>query len=81
LFRTVNGQQARGGKATDQENGSQRFQQVDDDYGRTTRRLTCSFLGLANLDSNAFERLNRYESALWRQAVQIVFALQPIKQR
>src|SRR6516164_8013912 len=51
LFRTVNGQQARGGKATDQENGSQRFQQVDDDYGRTTRRLTCSFLGLANLDS------------------------------
>jgi hypothetical protein len=25
--------------------------------------------------------LNRYEATLWRQAVQIIFALQPIKQR
>jgi hypothetical protein len=64
-----------------QEYGAERFQQVDDDYGRTTRRLTWSFVSLANLDSGVFERLNRYESSLWRQAVQIIFALQPIKQR
>ena len=28
-----------------------------------------------------FERLNRYEAALWRQTVQIVRMLQPIKLR
>jgi hypothetical protein len=43
--------------------------------------LTYSFLRLATVDSGVFERLNRYEAALWRQAVQIVFALHPIKQR
>jgi hypothetical protein len=47
----------------------------------TTRRLTHCFLRLANLDSGVFERLNRYESALWRQTVQTLFALHPIRQR
>lgn len=46
-----------------------------------TRRLRDSFLRLASLDDAAFERLNRYEIALWRQAVQIIFALHPIQQR
>jgi hypothetical protein len=53
----------------------------DFDLARRTRQLTESFLRLATLDSSAFERLNRYETALWRQAVQIVFALHPIQQR
>lgn len=33
------------------------------------------FLRLENLHSGAFERLTRYEMALWRQARQIIFAL------
>jgi hypothetical protein len=53
----------------------------DVDFSRTTRRLTYSFLRLTSLDSGAFERLNRYEAALWRQAAQIMFALHPIQQR
>jgi hypothetical protein len=46
-----------------------------------TRQLTYCFLRLANLDSRVFERLNRYEAALWRQTVQTLFALHPVKQR
>jgi hypothetical protein len=53
----------------------------DVDLARRTRRLADSFLRLATRDSGAFERLNRYETALWRQAVQIIFALHPIQQR
>ena len=33
------------------------------------------FLRLANLDGGAFERLNRYEAALWRQVGQILLTL------
>jgi hypothetical protein len=33
------------------------------------------FLRLANLDSGAFDRLSRYETALWRQIGQILFTL------
>jgi flavin-binding protein dodecin len=47
----------------------------DDPVG--PRQLTYCFLRLANLDSGVFERLNRYEAALWRQTVQTLFALQP----
>jgi hypothetical protein len=47
----------------------------------TTRQLAHSFLRLANLDSGVFERLSRYEAALWRQTVQTLFALHPVKQR
>ena len=81
LLSNVNGQRARGEDVTDQEYTSDHFQQVADDHSRTTRRLTYSFLHVATLDSSVFERLNRYEAALWRQAIQIIFALQPIKQR
>ena len=44
---------------------------------RTTRQLTYCFLRLANLDSGVFERLNRYEAALWRQTIQTIIALHP----
>src|SRR5439155_26057179 len=46
-----------------------------------SRDLTCCFLRLANLDSGAFERLGRYETALWRQIVQILLALRNIRYR
>jgi hypothetical protein len=48
---------------------------------RTTRLLTYCFLRCANLDRGVFKRLNRYEAALWRQAVQTLFALHPVRQR
>jgi hypothetical protein len=51
------------------------------DLTGTTRQLTYCFLRLANLDSGVFERINRYEAALWRQTVQTLFALHPVKIR
>jgi hypothetical protein len=33
------------------------------------------FLSLAHLDNGAFERLTRYETALWRQVGQLLFTL------
>jgi hypothetical protein len=51
------------------------------DYKCATRQLTYSFLRLANLDSRAFERLNRYEAALWRQTVQTLLVLHAIGYR
>jgi hypothetical protein len=38
------------------------------------------FLRLANLDNGAFERLNRYETALWRQVGQILVTLDMLYQ-
>jgi hypothetical protein len=46
-----------------------------------SRDLTCCFLRLANLDSGAFERLGRYETALWRQIVQTLLALRTTRYR
>jgi hypothetical protein len=40
-----------------------------------------SFLGLANLPNFALDRLSRYEAALWRQAGQILFALEVLDRR
>jgi hypothetical protein len=36
---------------------------------------------LANIDNGVFERLNRYESALWRQTAQTVLAIGSIVPR
>jgi hypothetical protein len=57
------------------------FDHTDADYAQRTRHMTYSFLRLANDEAGVFERLNRYEAALWRQAVQIIFTLHPIKLR
>jgi hypothetical protein len=46
-----------------------------------SRDLTCCFLRLANLDSGVFERLGRYETALWRQIVQTLLALRTTRYR
>jgi hypothetical protein len=51
------------------------------DYAASTRTLTYCFLRLANLDSAVFDRLGRYEAALWRQTVQTLFALGSARQR
>jgi hypothetical protein len=45
----------------------------------TNAQIALCFLRLANLDNGAFERLNRYETALWRQACQILFTLKFVR--
>jgi hypothetical protein len=45
------------------------------------RQLAHCFLRLANLDNAIFDRLARYESRLWRQIVQTMFALEPLRRQ
>jgi hypothetical protein len=46
-----------------------------------TVELTRCFLRLANLPNFALDRLSRYEASLWRQAGQILFALDALDRR
>jgi hypothetical protein len=46
-----------------------------------TAELALRFLRLADLDNGAFERLGRYEAALWRRVRQTVFTLEPLRWR
>ena len=39
------------------------------------------FLRLANLPNFALDRLSRYEASLWRQAGQILYALETLDRR
>jgi len=43
--------------------------------------LTRSFIRLSNLPTYPLDRLSRYEATLWRQACQILFALQVLDRR
>jgi hypothetical protein len=47
----------------------------------SARQLTYCFLRLGNLDNVAFERLGRYNAALWKQTAQTLFLLQTIRRR
>ena len=47
----------------------------------SARNLAHCFTRLANIDNGVFERLNRYESALWRQTAQTVLAIGSIVPR
>jgi hypothetical protein len=42
--------------------------------------LALRFVRLASFDDGAFERLNRYETALWRQVAQLLFTLNVLHQ-
>ena len=44
-------------------------------------KLAHCFLRLADLDNGIFERLGRYEAALWRQVRQTIFTLQHLQWR
>ena len=48
---------------------------------RINPQIARYFLRLANLDNGAFERLNRYETALWRQVGQLLFTLEWMRRR
>ncbi len=59
----------------------------DDDRPRCSghpfspRELTYCFLRLGNLDSGAFERLGRYNAALWKQTAQTLLLLGSTRRR
>jgi hypothetical protein len=42
--------------------------------------IAARFLALNRADSGAFERLNRYETALWRQVGQLLVTLEFLRQ-
>ena len=44
----------------------------------SARSLAHCFMRLANIDGGVFERLNRYETALWRQTTQTVLTIRSI---
>jgi hypothetical protein len=46
-----------------------------------TDKLTHSYIRLSNLPTYPLDRLSRYEATLWRQASQILFALQFLDRR
>jgi hypothetical protein len=46
-----------------------------DTFPMSVRDLTCCFLRLTNVDNGAFERLGRYNAALWKQTAQTLFLL------
>jgi hypothetical protein len=48
---------------------------------RDSEALTHSFVRLSNLPSYPLDRLSRYKATLWRQACQILFALQFLERR
>ena len=51
-------------------------------YRHRVRQLTYCFLRLANFDSGVFERLNRYEAALWHRLRQVLgFAFRHSRER
>ena len=45
----------------------------------TRTALACCFLRVINLADDAFERLGRYEAALWRQVRQTLFSLEGLR--
>jgi hypothetical protein len=47
----------------------------------SARELTYCFVRLGNLDGGAFERLGRYNAALWKQTAQTLFLLGPVRRR
>ena len=47
----------------------------------SARELTHCFLRLGNLDSGAFERLGRYNAALWKQTAQTLLLLGSVRRR
>ena len=51
------------------------------EFADRAHKMAYSFLRLASHDSRIFERLSRYEAALWRQTAQTLLVLQSIRIR
>jgi hypothetical protein len=65
------------GACSEADQNEQSFAATDAD----TPELALRFLRLADLDNGAFERLGRYEAALWRRVRQTVFTLEALRWR
>jgi hypothetical protein len=52
-----------------------------EEFADQTDSLTHAFFRLSNLPTYPLDRLSRYEATLWRQACQILFALQCLDRR
>ena len=63
------------------DNGSDPIEASSNNSVANLRDLTCCFLRLTNLDNCVFERLGRYEVALWRQIVQTMLILRTARYR
>jgi len=79
-----NGNEERLGNGGTEETGDEANTVSEIDYlaantADPTRILSICFLRLTNLDNGAFKRLNRYETALWRQTVQTMLVLRNIR--
>jgi hypothetical protein len=49
--------------------------------GRSQEQIAGCFLRVADLENGVFDRLNRYEAALWRQVGQTLFTLEDLERR
>ena len=67
-------------EASTDDHGGRNFHSAHNSLG-PPRDLTYSFQRLTNLDNGALDRLGRYETALWRQIVQTLLVLHPIRRR
>jgi hypothetical protein len=56
-------------------------EEIASDSRDPSRQLTHCFLRLVNLDNGVFDRLARYEATLWRQVVQTMFVLKPLRRQ
>jgi hypothetical protein len=56
-------------------NGQDASESIPQPAHQIVSELARRFLGLANVDNGAFERVGRYETALWRQVGQILLTL------
>ena len=55
--------------------------QVSEQASEEAQRLASCFLRVSRLGSGTFDLLQRYETALWRQAAQILYMLQSAARR
>ena len=62
-------------------NFESQYSEVTIDTDARGLEIARCFLGLADLDKGAFERLGRYEAALWRQVRQAIVTLQYLQMR
>jgi len=68
----------------DEEELENEFYPIEASYDNSVtnlRDLTCCYLRLTKLDNCAFERLGRYQVALWRQIVQTMLILRTAQYR
>jgi hypothetical protein len=62
-------------------NGQSASESINKPAHQIISEIARCFLRLANVDNGAFERVGRYETALWRQVGQILFTLDLLRRQ